>query len=69
MTVKRDEEFAEMFAQCWRALSDNFYDPQHHGANWNAVRARSSCTARHAHFHRDPRRIDRLRGSSTMMLG
>jgi tricorn protease len=27
-----------MFAQCWRALSDNFYDPQHHGANWNAVR-------------------------------
>ena len=38
MTVKRDEEFAEMFEQCWRALSDSFYDPQYHGANWEAVR-------------------------------
>lgn len=38
MTVKRDEEFAEMFAQCWRALSDNFYDPVYHGADWKAVR-------------------------------
>ncbi len=38
MTVRRDEEFGEMFAQCWRALSDSFYDAQHHGADWNAVR-------------------------------
>lgn len=38
LTVKRDEEFGEMFAQCWRALSDNFYDPAHHGADWAAVR-------------------------------
>jgi tricorn protease len=38
MTIKRDEEFAEMFAQCWRALSDNFYDPKHHGADWKTVR-------------------------------
>jgi tricorn protease len=40
MTVKRDEEFGEMFVQCWRALSDAFYDPQYHGANWEAVRAK-----------------------------
>ena len=40
MTVKRDEEFTEMFVQCWRALSDSFYDPQYHGANWEAVRAK-----------------------------
>jgi len=40
MTVKRDEEFAEMFVQCWRALSDTFYDPTYHGANWEAVRAK-----------------------------
>jgi tricorn protease len=40
MTVKRDEEFAEMFTQCWRALSDSFYDAKHHGADWNAVRAK-----------------------------
>ncbi|MBA4191521.1 MAG: MdsD protein [Planctomycetaceae bacterium] len=40
MTVKRDEEFSEMFVQCWRALSDSFYDSKHHGADWNVVRAR-----------------------------
>ena len=38
MTVKRDEEFAEMFAQSWRALSDYFYDAKYHGADWNRVR-------------------------------
>ena len=38
MTIKRDEEFAEMFAQCWRSLSDNFYDAKHHGSDWTAVR-------------------------------
>jgi tricorn protease len=38
MTIKREEEFAEMFAQAWRALSDNFYDPQYHGADWQSVR-------------------------------
>jgi tricorn protease len=38
MTIKRDEEFAEMFAQCWRALNANFYDPKHHDTNWTAVR-------------------------------
>ena len=27
MTVKRDEEFREMFEQSWRALAENFYDP------------------------------------------
>ena len=34
MTIKRDEEFAEMFEQSWRALDENFYDPKFHGANW-----------------------------------
>ncbi|OWK35866.1 S41 family peptidase [Fimbriiglobus ruber] len=38
MTVRREEEFAEMFAQSWRVLSDSFYDPQYHGADWNALR-------------------------------
>jgi tricorn protease len=40
MTVKRDEEFAEMFVQCWRALSDSFYDSKHHDTDWTAVRAK-----------------------------
>ena len=38
LTVRRDEEFAEMFAQCWRALADQFYDPKFHGSDWAAVR-------------------------------
>ena len=38
MTIRREEEFAEMFAQCWRGLSDNFYDAKHHGSDWTAVR-------------------------------
>jgi tricorn protease len=40
MTVRRDEEFAEMFQQSWRALRENFYDPQYHGADWEAIRAK-----------------------------
>ena len=40
MVVKRDEEFAEMFTQSWRALSDFFYDARHHNTNWPAVRAK-----------------------------
>ena len=40
MTVRRDEEFAEMFEQSWRALSDYFYDAKFHGADWKAVRAK-----------------------------
>jgi tricorn protease len=40
LSIKRDEEFAEMFAQCWRALSDQFYDKDFHGADWTAVRAK-----------------------------
>lgn len=40
MTIKRDEEYAEMFVQCWRALSDQFYDSKHHGTNWEEVRAK-----------------------------
>jgi tricorn protease len=38
LIIQRDEEYAEMFAQCWRGLSDFFYDPRHHGADWSAVR-------------------------------
>jgi tricorn protease len=38
MTVRQSEEFTEMFAQCWRALANNFYDSKHHGTNWNSVR-------------------------------
>ena len=38
LTIKRDEEFLEIFDQSWRLLSDSFYDSTHHGVNWSAVR-------------------------------
>jgi len=38
LTIRQAEEFSEMFAQSWRALSDSFYDPAYHGANWRAIR-------------------------------
>ena len=47
MTIKRDEEFAEMFDQSWRALSENFYDPNFHGANWNAIREKYRPLVKH----------------------
>jgi tricorn protease len=53
MTVRRDEEFAEMFAQSWRALSDSFYDPQHHGANWTSVRAKYQPLVGHVAMRED----------------
>lgn len=40
LTIRQEEEFAEMFAQSWRALSDSFYDPAFHGADWRAIRAK-----------------------------
>jgi tricorn protease len=47
MTIKRDEEFLEMFDQSWRALAENFYDAKFHGADWNAVRAKYRPLVRH----------------------
>ena len=53
LTIHRDEEFAEMFAQAWRALSDNFYDPQYHGADWNAVKAKYTPMVAHCSTRED----------------
>jgi tricorn protease len=38
MSIRRDEEFTELFAQAWRVLADSFYDPAYHGTDWPAVR-------------------------------
>jgi tricorn protease len=40
LTVRTDEEFAEMFDQTWRYLAENFYDPKFHGHDWDAIRAK-----------------------------
>jgi tricorn protease len=53
MTIRRDEEFSEMFEQSWRALSDNFYDPKFHGVDWYAVRARYRPLVKHCALKED----------------
>jgi tricorn protease len=53
MTVRRDEEFAEMFDQSWRALRDNFYDAKLHGANWNEVRSKYRPLLKHVAMKED----------------
>jgi len=53
LTVKRDEEFAEMFAQSWRGLSDNFYDATFHETDWTAVRAKYQALVPHVVMKED----------------
>ena len=38
--VDREKELAQMFDEAWRAMRDGFYDPNMHGYNWNAIRAK-----------------------------
>ncbi len=47
LTVKRDEEYAEMFEQSWRALAENFYDSKFHGADWKAIREKYRPLVKH----------------------
>jgi len=37
-TVKPEEEWRQIFEESWRVARDFFYDPNMHGADWNAVR-------------------------------
>jgi tricorn protease len=53
MTIRRDEEFREMFEQSWRALREHFYDPAFHGANWEAVRAKYRPLVQHVALRED----------------
>jgi tricorn protease len=53
MTVRRDEEFQEMFDQSWRAVAEYFYDAKFHGADWNAIRARYRPLVKHVALKED----------------
>jgi tricorn protease len=53
VTVKRDALFAEMFEQSWRAINENFYDPNFHGANWKAVREKFRPLVKHVVMRED----------------
>ncbi len=53
MSIRADEEFAEMFDQSWRYLSAYFYDPKLHGTDWDAVRARYRPLVKHVAMKED----------------
>jgi tricorn protease len=53
MTIRREDEFKEMFEQSWRAIHENFYDPNFHGADWNAVRAKYRPLVKHVALKED----------------
>lgn len=63
LTIKREEEFAEMFAQGWRALADGFYDPNFNGVDWKAVRAKYAAVVPHCATRED------LYAAMSLMLG
>jgi tricorn protease len=53
MNIRRDDQFSEIFDQSWRALSDSFYDPAFHGADWRAVRDRYRPILKHVAMKED----------------
>ena len=40
MTIQFKKELNQIFEEGWRALRDGFYDPEYHGQNWNALKAK-----------------------------
>jgi tricorn protease len=53
MTVRTEETYTEMFDQSWRYLAEHFYDAKHHGADWNAVRAKYRPLVKHVALKED----------------
>lgn len=53
MTIRRDEQFQEMFEQSWRALNEHFYDPKFHGVDWLGVRNRYRPLVKHVAMKED----------------
>jgi len=63
MAVRQDELFLEMFDQSWRALNENFYDANFHGANWKSIRTKYRAMVPHCTMKED------LYTLVTLMLG
>jgi tricorn protease len=53
MTVRREDEFKEMFEQSWRALSEGFYDPKFSGVDWHTLRSKYRPLIKHCALKED----------------
>lgn len=60
MDVDFNREKVEVFAQAWSYLNDNFYDPNFHGVDWQATRARYEPQIRGARTPDEMRRLINL---------
>jgi tricorn protease len=53
MKLDRHQEWAQIFAECWRQMRDFFYDPNMHGVDWKAMRARYESLVAHVNHRAD----------------
>jgi tricorn protease len=53
MTADRQAEWRQIFHECWRIMRDNFYDPNMHGNDWAAIKARYEPLLAHVHHRTD----------------
>jgi tricorn protease len=63
MEIDYPEERMQIFGEAWRVLRDGFYDPNHHGLDWEAAGAKYVAWAERASTNRD------FRDVFNMMLG
>ncbi len=63
MDVDFDQEKIVVFREAWTMLRDHFYDPEFHGADWNAARDRTAPQVAGA------RTADELRRVLNLMIG
>src|SRR5262249_51385856 len=47
MKLDRQKEWNQIFHECWRQMRDFFYDPDLHGVDWKAMRAKDEPLRQH----------------------
>ncbi len=53
MHLDRAAEWRQIFNECWRQMRDFFYDPDMHGVDWKAVRAKYAPLVAHVNHRAD----------------
>ncbi len=53
MKLDRQQEWAQIFRECWRQMRDFFYDPDMHGVDWAAMRKKYEPLIAHVNHRAD----------------
>ena len=53
MQLDRQEEWKQIFNECWRQMRDFFYDPNMHGVDWKAMRDKYEPLVPHVNHRAD----------------